>query len=1049
MFSKFFINRPIFATVLALLIVVAGLVTLNILPVAQFPEITPPTVQVSAVYPGANAETVAQTVGIPIEQQVNGVDGMLYMSSNSSSSGAYSLTITFAVGTDIDMATVQVQNRVSIAQSSLPEPVVVQGVTVQKQSSNIVMFLTMTSQDSVYNSLYLTNYAKLNLVDQLTRVPGVGAVNVMGAGDYSMRIWLDPEAMRIRNISPQQVYQSIQSQNVEVSAGYIGQPIGQDNNNAFQYTLNVQGRLKSPEQFGNIIIRREQDGAMLRLKDIARIDLGSASYSVVSRLNGKPTAAIAIYQQPGSNSLDVSKGVKAKMEELAESFPSGVAYNVTLDTTDVIHASIDEVMVTFFETTLLVILVIFLFLQNWRAVIIPCITIPVSLIGTFAVMAAFGFSINTLTLFGLILAVAIVVDDAIVVVENASRLLETGQYSPREAVTKAMGEITGPIVGVVLVLLAVFIPTMMISGISGQLYKQFALTIAASTVLSGFNSLTLTPALCALFLEKSKPSNFFIYKGFNKAYDKTQGVYDKIVKWLLQRPGMALASYGALTVIALLLFMHWPSTFIPDEDDGYFIAVVQLPPAASLERTQAVGEKINGILDSYPEVKNYIGISGFSIMGGGEQSNSATYFVVLKNWSERKGKEHTAAAIVNRFNGEAYMTIQAAEVFAMVPPAIPGLGASGGLQLQLEDRRNLGPTEMQQAINALLASYHSKPALASVSSQYQANVPQYFLNIDRDKVQFMGIALNDVFSTLGYYMGATYVNDFVEFGRIYQVKIEARDQAQRVIDDVLKLSVPNSAGEMVPFSSFTKVEEQLGQDQINRYNMYSTASLTCNVAPGSSTGQAIQEVEALFKEQLGDEFGYEWTSVAYQETQAGNTTTIVLIMALIVAFLVLAAQYESWTSPVAAVIGLPVALLGAMIGCLIMGTPVSIYTQIGIILLVALSAKNGILIVEFARDFRAEGNSIREAAFEAGHVRLRPILMTSFAFVLGVMPLLFATGAGAQSRIALGAAVVFGMAMNTLLATIYIPNFYEFMQKLQERFSKKKGNEDSEKDVAV
>ena len=1045
MFSKFFINRPIFATVLALLIVVAGLVTLNILPVAQFPEITPPTVQVSAVYPGANAETVAQTVGIPIEQQVNGVDGMLYMSSNSSSSGAYSLTITFAVGTDIDMATVQVQNRVSIAQSSLPEPVVVQGVTVQKQSSNIVMFLTMTSQDSVYNSLYLTNYAKLNLVDQLTRVSGVGAVNVMGAGDYSMRIWLDPEAMRIRNISPQQVYQSIQSQNVEVSAGYIGQPIGQDNNNAFQYTLNVQGRLKSPEQFGDIIIRREQNGAMLRLKDIARIDLGSASYSVVSRLNGKPTAAIAIYQQPGSNSLDVSKGVKAKMEELAASFPKGVSYNVTLDTTDVIHASIDEVMVTF----LLVILVIFLFLQNWRAVIIPCITIPVSLIGTFAVMAAFGFSINTLTLFGLILAVAIVVDDAIVVVENASRLLGTGQYSPREAVTKAMGEITGPIVGVVLVLLAVFIPTMMISGISGQLYKQFALTIAASTVLSGFNSLTLTPALCALFLEKSKPSNFFIYKGFNKAYDKTQGVYDKIVKWLLQRPGMALVSYGALTVIAVLLFMHWPSTFIPDEDDGYFIAVVQLPPAASLERTQAVGDKVNAILDSYPEVKNYIGISGFSIMGGGEQSNSATYFVVLKNWDERKGKEHTAAAVVNRFNGEAYMTIQAAEVFAMVPPAIPGLGASGGLQLQLEDRRNLGPTEMQQAINALLASYHSKPALGSVSSQYQANVPQYFLNIDRDKVQFMGIALNDVFSTLGYYMGAAYVNDFVEFGRIYQVKIEARDQAQRVIDDVLKLSVPNAAGEMVPFSSFTKVEEQLGQDQINRYNMYSTASLTCNVAPGSSTGQAIQEVEALFKEQLGDEFGYEWTSVAYQETQAGNTTTIVLVMALIVAFLVLAAQYESWTSPVAAVIGLPVALLGAMIGCLIMGTPVSIYTQIGIILLVALSAKNGILIVEFARDFRAEGNSIREAAFEAGHVRLRPILMTSFAFVLGVMPLLFATGAGAQSRIALGAAVVFGMAMNTLLATIYIPNFYELMQKLQERFSKKKADDGGGKDAAT
>lgn len=1035
MFSKFFINRPIFATVLALIIVVAGLVTLNILPVAQFPDITPPTVQVSAVYPGANAETVAQTVGIPIEQQVNGVDGMLYMSSTSSSSGAYSLTITFAVGTDIDMATVQVQNRVSVAQSSLPEPVVVQGVTVQKQSSNIVMFLTMAAKDSVYDGLYLTNYAKLNLVDQLTRVPGVGAVNVMGAGDYSMRVWLDPEAMRIRSISPAEVYQAIQAQNMEVSAGTVGQPIGKNNANAYQYTLSVKGRLSTPDEFGNIILRTEGGGKMLRLKDIARIDVGSASYSVVSQLRGRPTAAIAIYQQPGSNSLDVSKGVKAKMQELAQSFPSGVEYSVTLDTTDVINASIDEVLITFLETTLLVVLVIFLFLQNWRAVIIPCITIPVSLIGTLAVMAALGFSINTLTLFGLILAVAIVVDDAIVVVENASRLLETGQYAPREAVTKAMGEITGPIVGVVLVLLAVFIPTTLISGISGQLYKQFALTIAASTVLSGFNSLTLTPALCALFLEKSKPSNFFLYKGFNKAYDKTQGVYDRIVKWLLERPGAALISYGIFTAIAVLLFVKWPSTFVPDEDDGYFIAIVQLPPAASLERTQAVGQQINAILNTYPEVKNYIGISGFSIMGG-EQSNAGTYFVVLKPWDERKGKSHTAAAIVERFNEMAY-SIQEGQIFAMVPPAIPGLGATGGLQLQLEDTRNLGPTEMQHAIQTLLASYHTKPALASVSSQYQANVPQYFLNIDRDKVQFMGIELNQVFATLGYYMGAAYVNDYVQFGRIYQVKIEASDQAQKVINDVLRLSVPNARGEMVPFSSFTNVEEQLGQNQINRYNMYQTAAITCNVASGASSGEAIQQMQELVSEQLGEGFGYEWTSVAYQETQAGNTTTIVFLMALLVAFLVLAAQYESWTSPVAAIMGLPVALLGAMIGCFVMGTPVSIYTQIGIILLIALSAKNGILIVEFARDFRAEGNSIRDAAYEAGHVRLRPILMTSFAFVLGVMPLLFASGAGAESRIALGAAVVFGMAMNTLLATIYIPNFYELMQKLQERKKKK------------
>lgn len=549
--------------------------------------------------------------------------------------------------------------------------------------------------------------------------------------------------------------------------------------------------------------------------------------------------------------------------------------------------------------------------------------------------------------------------------------------------------------------------------------------------------MTLTPALCALFLEHNKPSNFFIYKGFNKVYDKTQNLYDRIVKGLLIRPGLALISYGIITAVAVILFMKWPSTFVPDEDDGYFIAVIQLPPASSLERTQAVGRKVNQILDSYPEVKDYIGISGFSIMGGGEQSNTGTYFVVLKNWDQRKGKEHTAAAVVERFNEMAY-GIQEAQIFAMVPPAIPGLGASGGLQLQLEDRNNLGPTEMQRAVETLMATYHTQPALASISSMYQANVPQYFLNIDRDKVQFMGIQLDNVFSTLSYYMGAAYVNDFVQFGRIYQVKIEAGEQAQKVIDDVLKLSVPNAKGDMVPFSSFTKVEERLGMDQISRYNMYSTASITCNVASGSSSGEGIQQMEDLIKEQLGNEFGYEWTSVAYQETQAGNTTTIVFIMALLVAFLVLAAQYESWTSPLSAIMGLPMALLGAMIGCSVMGTPVSIYTQIGIILLIALSAKNGILIVEFARDFRAEGNSIRDAAYEAGHVRLRPILMTSFAFVLGVMPLLFATGAGAQSRIALGAAVVFGMALNTLLATIYIPNFYELMQKFQENILDRK-----------
>lgn len=1036
MISKFFIDRPIFATVTALIIVVAGLLALDYLPVAQYPEITPPTVQVAAVYPGASAQTVAQTIGIPIEQQVNGVDGMLYMSSTSSSSGMYSLTITFEVGTDIDMATVMVQNRVSIAQPSLPQPVIVQGITTRKQSTNIVMMLTLNSDNPLYNGLYLSNYASINLVDELTRLPGVGQVSVMGAGNYSMRIWLNPQAMRIRNVTPEMVYSAIEAQNMEVSAGYVGQPIS-DGYDPYQYTLTVQGRLVTPEQFGEIVVRSEEGGRLLRLRDIARIEQGSSSYNVVSKLNGKETAAVAIYQLPGSNSLDVSKVVRQKMEQLASTLPEGVHYEVTLDTTDVVNASIHEVLITFLITTLLVVLVIYLFLQNFRAVIIPCLTIPVSLIGTLAVMLMLGFSINTLTLFGLILAIAIVVDDAIVVVENASRLLSTGKYNAKDAVTEAMREITGPVIGVVLVLLAVFIPTTFISGISGQLYKQFALTIAASTVLSGFNSLTLTPALCALFLQKEREPRFFLFRAFNKGFDKTTNLYTRIANTLLNHPAPTMIGYGLLTVLALWLFMRWPTSFIPTEDEGYFLVSVQLPAASSLVRTEAVGEEVGKILNRYPEVKSYIGVSGFSIMGGGEQTNNGTFFVILKNWSDRKGKEHTAEAIVNRFNRDA-SAIQAAQIFAMVPPAIPGLGAFGGLQMELEDRNNLGATELQNAVQALLQNYRTHPQLLQLSSMYQANVPQYFLNIDRDKVQVMGLQLNQVFQTLSLFMGASYVNDYVQYGRIYQVKIEANDQAQKVIGDVLKLGVLNSEGKMVPFAAFTTIEEQLGLDQISRYNMYSAAAVSAVVNPKYSSGQGIRAMEDLVHEQLGNEFGYEWTSVAYQENKSSSTTTLIFGLALIVVILVLAAQYESWTSPIAVILGLPVALLGTVLGCFIMGIPISIYTQIGVVLLIALSAKNGILVVEFARDYRAQGNSIHEAALEGGRVRLRPILMTSFAFVFGVMPLLFATGAGAASRISLGTAVVFGMAMNAIFATLFVPNFYAFMQTIQEKYLDRK-----------
>ena len=1031
-FSKFFIERPIFATVLSLLLLVAGGVSIFVLPIDQFPSITPPTVQVTAVYPGANAETIAQTVGIPIEQQVNGVDGMLYMNSTSSSSGTYSLTVTFEVGTDIDMATVLVQNRVNIAMNSLPSEVTQQGVTVQKQSTNIVLFITLTGDEN-YDQLYLSNYAQLQLVDQLTRTPGVGGVDIMGAGKYSMRVWLDPEAMRIRGISAAEVYQAIGKQNLAVSAGYVGQTLDDTADNAFQYTLNVQGRLSDAKEFANIVIRN--DGAeMLRLGDIAEIEIGSESYSVSSKLRGKPTAALAVYQSPGSSSLAVSKAVKERMEMLASAFPPEVHYQIALDTTEVVRSSIEEVIFTIIETTLLVILVIFLFLQNWRATLIPCLTIPVSLIGTFAVMLLFGFTINTLTLFGIILAIAIVVDDAIVVVENATRIIDQEGLPPREATEKAMEEISGPIVGVVLVMMAVFIPTTMIGGISGQLYKQFALTIATATLLSGFNSLTLSPALSALLLRPTKEGRKgWFFRWFNKGYDLVQRGYDRLVSFLLRRAWIAAISFAALTALAVYLFREHPTTFIPDEDDGYFIVSVQLPPASSLARTEAVAAKVEEIISAYPEVKTNISISGFSIMNSGRQSNAASVFVVLTDWSVRKKKGESAAAIVDRFNRQAYVEIEEAQCFAFVPPAIPGIGNVGGLQMQVEDRKALGMTELQKAVDALTQNYSHESAIASMNSSFEADVPQYRINIDRDKAIAMGLDIGNVLYTLSYYMGSLYVNDFVLLGRIWQVKMSASESNQKLIESIMQLSLANDKGEMVPFSSFVTASEVLGSDQLVRYNMYNSATITANTAPGYSSSQVMDEVAQLFKAQLGDEFGYEWTGVAYQEAAAGQNTLLILALALLVAFLVLAAQYESWTSPIAAIMGVPIALLGAILGCIIAGIPVSIYTEIGIVLLIALSAKNGILIVEFARDFRRDGNDIRKSAAEAGHTRLRPILMTSLAFVLGVMPLLFANGAGAGARLSLGAAVVFGMLLNTVVATLYIPNWYEWMQRLEER----------------
>lgn len=1036
MFSRFFIDRPVFATVLALLMVLAGIVSLEVLPVAQFPDITPPTVQVSAVYPGASAATVAQSVGTVIEEQVNGVDGMIYMSSASSSSGSYTLTVTFEVGTDIDMATVLVQNRVAIAEGNLPEAVVEQGITTRKQSTDIVLLLALESDSALYNGLYLSNYAQLHFTDALSRLPGVGSVKVFGAGSYSMRVWLNPELMRIRGVTPSDVFAAIQAQNVEVSAGTVGsQPLEEPVD--FQFTLTARGLLTTAEDFGNLVVKVLPGGNYLRLRDIARIDLGSQTYNVASTQNGRQSASMAIYQSPGSNALSVSKLVRAEMERLAGDLPSGVRYEVVLDTTDFVSASVDEVLKTFLETTLLVILVILLFLQNGRAVIIPSLTIPVSLIATFAVMHLFGFSINMLTLFGLVLAIAIVVDDAIVVVENTARLLDTGRYSAREAVVRAMGEITGPVIGVVLVLMAVFIPTAFVAGVTGKLYKQFALTIAAATFFSGLNSLTLTPALCALFLRPSAPGRNFVYRAFDKMYNRLVSVYGAVAAWLIRRPVSAALLFLLFSAVALMLFWRWPTSFIPEEDQGYFVVSVQLPPASSLQRTEAVSVRVGELLAAYPEVVAYTAINGFSMIAGGENSNMATFFVILENWNLRKGKGKSVFDIIADFNRRV-QSVEEAVVYAVNPPAIPGLGVSGGLALELQDRNNLGTTELENAVDALLVATTGVPQLASMNSAFQGNSPQYFLNIDRDKAKMQGLKIDDIFTTLSLYLGSAYVNDFVDFGRVYQVKIGADADSRARIDDVLRLSVRNKSGDMVPFSSFTTIEERLGLSTVSRYNMYSAAAITAVTAQGYSSQQGIAAVEQLVDRVLGNNFGYEWTGTTYQETQAGASISLIFLLALLVVWLVLSAQYESWTSPVAVLLGLPFALLGVVAGCFLMNLSVSIYTQIGVVLLIALSAKNAILIVEFARDYRAQGESIEQAALEAGRVRLRPILMTSMAFVLGVMPLVFATGAGAESRIALGTAVVFGMAVNMILGTLFIPYFYCLMQRLEEFLFPKK-----------
>lgn len=1049
MFSTFFINRPIFAAVLSILIVIAGFVSLFNLPVEEYPSITPPTVVVNASYPGANATTIAEMVGTPIEQQINGVEGMLYMSSTSSSTGSYSLTITFEVGSDLDMATVLVENRVNMALSTLPQEVTKIGVTTTKESTNVVMFLSLTSDTPEYDALFLSNYASLNITNELGRVKGVGKVGLFGMGDYSMRIWLDPDQLTIRNTTPADVIAAIEAQNIQVAAGNVGaQPLEQKE--AYQYTLETKGLLVNEEEFKNIIIKALPDGKYLRLGDLATVELGRQNYSTTATLKGGSVAAIAIYQLPGANALDVSNRINQEMERLSTYFPQGLSYSVTLDTTEFIRASISGIYDTLITAFILVLLVILIFLQNWRAMLIPLITIPVSLIGTFTFMSMLGFSINTLTLFGLVLAIGLVVDDAIIIVENSYRLIETGKYpTVKEAVIQAMKEVSGAVIGIILVLLAVFIPTAFIGGITGELYKQFALTIAISTVISGFNALTLSPALCALLLKPKQPTRFFLFKAFNRFFDKTTNGYVWIISHFMKKSILTFIVFLVMASLALWGFSKWPKTFLPEEDQGYFIAFMQLSDGASSSQTALALQKASDILNRMDGVDTYITINGFSLMSNADISNGATIFVMLNNWDQRKSKPLSAQALVDKFNGMAYMEIPEAITFAVLPPSIPGLGQSSGFEVMLEDINNYGPQELQKMTDELMMASRQTPGLSSVQSMFSASVPQYFLNIDRDKVEMMQIPIDEVFNTISTFLGSSYVNNFVKFGRTYQVKVEGSPNSRAVVENLRLLNVRNSQGGMVPLTAFTTIESQLGVENLTQYNTYMSALISGSAANGYSSGQALDIMAKLINEKAGKSFGYEWTSMAYQEINSSSTTSLIFVLAILVAFLILAAQYESWTDPFAVIMGLPIALLGVVVGVIVMNLPISVYTQIGVVLLIALAAKNAILIVEFARDYRASGESPEKAAIEGGRVRLRPILMTSFAFILGTLPLVISTGAGAASRISLGIAVFAGMLMTSLVGTLFIPNFYLLMQGKHRSGQKKEVPASENKEVSI
>jgi hydrophobe/amphiphile efflux-1 (HAE1) family protein len=1027
--SHFFIDRPIFACVLSIVFVILGAVAYARLPVAQYPEIAPPIINVTGQYPGASADIVASTVVAPIEEQINGVENMLYMSSNSTADGRFSIAVSFDLGTNLDIAQVQVQNRVAIAQPRLPADVRLVGVTVTKSSPDLMLVVHLYSPDQSRDALFISNYATLEIKDALTRIEGVGSITVFGSRDYAMRVWLDPDRLQSLGLTAGDVTLAMQGQNIQVASGVLNQP-PVDRPGAFQVAVKTLGRLADPEEFGSIVVKQSA-AAVVRLRDVAKIELAALDYSSNSYLNVEPAVALAVFQRPGSNALSTSETIRATMEELSKRFPPGLTHTIIYDPTQFIRQSVDEVQKTIAEAILLVVLVVILFLQSWRAAVIPLVAIPISLIGTFFFMAIFGFTLNNLSLFGLVLAVGIVVDDAIVVVENVERNIAAG-LSPREAAIKSMNEVGAALIAIALVLCAVFIPSGFITGISGQFYRQFALTIAGATIISLLVSLTLSPALCALLLRphRQRSPRFWeyplqaVFRGFNSGYDIVAAGYGWLAGRVVRLSVVMLVVYGAIVVFGLNEFRLTPLGFIPALDRGYLIAVIQLPPGASLARTDEVNRRAAEIARQVPGVAGAVNVVGFSGATFTNAPNSGALFVVLEPFAQRAHDPRKSASAVLRELYSRFASIQEALIFVVPPPPVQGIGNAGGFRMMIEDRAGRGPQALQEVVGTIMSRAAETPGLSQVFSLFETATPELYLDIDRVKAQMLGIAAPDVFAALQVYIGSIYVNDFNLFGRTFRVTAQAAAPYRIDPRDILNIRVRNATGGTVPLGSFTTVRDVSGPYRVPRYNLYPAAELDGAAAPGYSQGQAMQIMERLANELLPDGFNYEWTTLAFQQIRAGNTATFAFLLAVTFVFLVLAAQFESLTLPLAVIMIVPMCLVASIVGVVLRGQDNNILTQVGFVVLIGLAAKNAILIVEFARQLEDQGQDRLAAATQAARLRLRPILMTSLAFIFGVTPLVWAVGAGAELRQALGTAVFFGMIGVTLFGLIFTPVFY-------------------------